>query len=71
MTNATIERHVVMSVTCTHCKEEQNVQVRARTGCRQMDFQTIRCAACKRPFDVMVPDQIVGGPFLQVAKTGK
>ncbi|HXM20143.1 MAG TPA: hypothetical protein VN948_02625 [Terriglobales bacterium] len=66
MANAAAERHVVMPVTCTHCKTEQVVQVRARTRFAQIDYQTIRCAntACNRPFDVMVPDVIVGGPFM-------
>ena len=56
--------YVVMTISCAQCQQEQVVHVRARTGFAQMSGQTVRCVNCKQEFDVMVPDQIVGGPFL-------
>ncbi len=56
--------YVVMTISCAQCKQEQLVHVRARNGSAQMGGQTVRCVNCKQEFDVMVPDQIVGGPFL-------
>lgn len=56
-------RAVIMTVECTHCKTKQNVKVNARPGFGQMGNQSIPCVNCKREFDVMVPDKIVGGPF--------
>jgi hypothetical protein len=57
------ERYVVMTVECQHCKTKQKVHVAARTGFAQLGSQTIPCTKCKKDFDVMVPDRIVGGPF--------
>jgi transcription elongation factor Elf1 len=56
--------HVVLPITCTHCNQAQVVQVRARTGFAQVNPQTVRCVKCKQDFDTVVPDDIVGGPFL-------
>jgi len=50
-------------VECTHCKAKQNVYVTARTGAAQMAAHSIACIRCKRHFVVMVPHNIVGGPF--------
>ncbi len=55
--------YVVITISCPQCQQEQVVHVRARTGFAQMGGQTVRCLECERDFDVMVPDQIVGGPF--------
>ncbi len=55
--------HVVMTISCPHCLQKQVVQVRARTGFAQMAGQTVRCVKCRLDFSVMVPDDIVGGPF--------
>ncbi len=57
------ERFVVMTVECKHCKTQQAVHVAAKPGSAQMGDQTIPCVKCKKSFDVMVPDRIVGGPF--------
>jgi hypothetical protein len=58
------EPHIVVPICCSQCKQEQVVQVRARTGFGAMSPQTVRCIKCERDFDVMLPDQILGGPFL-------
>jgi hypothetical protein len=58
------ERHTLMPITCSLCSQPQVVQVRARTGAAQYSSQTVRCVKCKREFDAMVPDKILGGPFL-------
>jgi hypothetical protein len=57
------ERFVVMTVECHHCNTKQTVHVAARAGFAQLGSQTIPCIKCKKDFDVMVPDKIVGGPF--------
>jgi hypothetical protein len=58
------EAYVVMTISCPHCKQEQVVQVRARTGFGVMSEQSITCVNCKRDFPAMLPDKIVGGPYL-------
>ena len=55
--------YVSMTVTCTHCGAKQVVRVAAQTGFAQMSNQAVLCVKCKKEFDVMVPDKIVGGPF--------
>jgi transcription elongation factor Elf1 len=55
--------YVVVPITCPQCQQKQVVHVRARNGFAQMGGQTVRCVECERVFEVMVPDQIVGGPF--------
>jgi hypothetical protein len=57
------ERYVVMTAECPHCKTKQKVHVAARTGFAQMGEQLIACIKCKKYFDVMFPDSIIGGPF--------
>lgn len=57
--------HIVVPVSCSHCHQQQVVQVRAsttRTG--RMNDDSVRCVKCGKDFDVIVPDEIVGGPFL-------
>jgi len=56
-------RHVVMTICCSRCQAQQVVHVRATTGCKQISDQTVVCISCHRPFDVLLPDDIVGGPF--------
>lgn len=57
------ERFVVMTVECQHCKTKQAIHVAAKPGFAQMANQTISCINCRKDFDVMVPDRIIGGPF--------
>ena len=59
----TEDRYVVMTISCPHCKQEQDVHVRARTGAAQINPQDVRCLVCKKAFETMVPDRIVDGPF--------
>jgi len=55
---------VVMTISCPHCQQKQVVHVRARAGFRAMTNHAVVCVNCKKDFAVMVPDVIVGGPFL-------
>ena len=59
----TEDRYVVMTISCPHCKQEQDVHVRARTGASQVHPQDVRCLTCKKAFETMVPDRIIDGPF--------
>lgn len=52
-----------LTVRCSHCEEEQVVQIQARVGSAQVEPQYIRCLKCSREFNPMVRGQIVGGPF--------
>ncbi len=56
------EPHVVMKTRCPQCKQEQVVQIRARTGAGRMSLQSVQCIKCEQPFDVHLPDEILGGP---------
>jgi hypothetical protein len=64
MTAVAKEPHIVIPISCAHCGQKQVVQVRARTGFAQVSGQSLQCVTCERIFSVMVPDAIVGGPFL-------
>jgi len=55
--------YAVMTISCPQCQQQQVVHVRARNGSAQMGGQTVRCVECERDFEVMLSDQIVGGPF--------
>jgi hypothetical protein len=50
-------------VHCQHCKQKQIVHVFVRAGRNPMNNQTVTCITCKKDFDVLVPDPIIGGPF--------
>jgi transposase-like protein len=50
-------------VYCQHCKQKQIVHVFVRTGRSAMNHQTVNCTTCKKEFDVLVSDPIIGGPF--------
>jgi len=63
MTGTAPGRHVVMTISCPHCQQKQVVQVRARAGFAQMADQTVKCVKCDKDFTVMLPDQILDGPF--------
>jgi hypothetical protein len=58
------ERHVLMPVICTHCQQKQIVQMRARSEFHTIHPQSVDCVKCENSFDVMIPDEIIGGPFL-------
>ena len=63
--------YVAVTVSCSHCKEEQLVHVRERrmrpapTGgpSRRGGPQTVECLKCHKGFDVRVPGKIIAGPF--------
>jgi transposase-like protein len=48
---------------CQHCKQKQVVHVYVRAGRIPMNNQTVTCIKCKKEFDVLVSDPIIGGPF--------
>ena len=65
MASAASQRFVRMSVTCPNCKSKQAVHIAARVGSWQMDPQVVECARCSEGFQVMLPDTIIDGPFLE------
>ena len=56
--------YTVATVSCGRCKQEQVVQILARTGFWLRARQSVKCLKCNREFEVMLPDAIIGGPFL-------
>ena len=48
---------------CQRCKQKQIVHVYVRAGRSPMNNQTVTCIKCKKEFDVLVADPIIGGPF--------
>jgi hypothetical protein len=56
--------HIMTPVSCQHCQQKQVVQVLAGAGPAGTSDQLIACLNCKKDFPVMLPDRIVGGPFL-------
>jgi hypothetical protein len=50
-------------VYCQHCKQKQIVHVFVRAGRSPMNNQTVNCIKCKKEFEVLVSDPIIGGPF--------
>jgi ribosomal protein S27E len=56
--------YTVVTVSCSHCKQEQVVYILDRGGSWSMAHQSVRCLNCAQEFDVMVPDAIISGPFL-------
>jgi hypothetical protein len=53
-----------VTVYCSRCKQKQVVRVLARTGFWLGAHQAVKCLKCGQEFDVMLPDSIIGGPFL-------
>ena len=51
------------TVECTNCKTKQKVHVMAPTGATPLTAQSMQCINCYRHFVVMVPHNIVRGPF--------
>ena len=60
--------YTVVTVTCTHCQQEQVVHTQARGGIWSMAHQFVKCLKCEQKFAVMVPDTIIGGPFPQIGQ---
>jgi ribosomal protein S27E len=56
--------YVAMAVSCMHCQQEQLVHVQAGTGTWSTAPQSVECLKCGQHFEVMLPDAIIGGPFL-------
>jgi ribosomal protein S27E len=56
--------YVVMTVSCGHCQQEQIVHVLAGAGIWSRAHQSVECLRCGQHFEVMLPDAIIGGPFL-------
>jgi transcription elongation factor Elf1 len=56
--------YVVVTVSCEHCQQEQLVRVQARAGTWSTAHQSVECLRCGQHFEVMLPDAIIGGPFL-------
>ena len=56
--------YVVMTVSCGNCQQEQLVHIQARTGACSTAHQSVECLRCGQHFEVMLPDAIIGGPFL-------
>jgi transcription elongation factor Elf1 len=52
-----------VTVSCSHCQQEQVVLVHAHTGSWSMAHQSVKCFKCGQWFDVMVSDAILSGPF--------
>ena len=67
MTQAQMKWAIIpITISCVHCKQEQVVHTQARTGFWQMAHQSVKCVKCEQYFDVMIPDAITAGPFLQL-----
>jgi hypothetical protein len=54
----------VVTVSCGRCKQEQVVQILARSGFWLRVRQSVKCLKCGQEFEVMLPDALIGGPFL-------
>lgn len=57
--------YVPLTISCSHCQQEQVVHVQDRGGFWSTAHQWVKCLKCKREFEVMLPEAIVTGPFLQ------
>jgi transcription elongation factor Elf1 len=58
------EPYLNVTVSCTRCQQELVVQMRARSGFRSINLQSVKCTKCENTFGVLIPDEILGGPFL-------
>ena len=56
--------YTVVTVSCGRCKQEQVVRILARSGFWLRVRQSVKCLKCGQEFEVMLPDAIIGGPFL-------
>ena len=57
---------VAVTISCSHCEQEQDVHIRARTGSWSMAHQSVKCVKCDQYFGVMISDAIIAGPFLPI-----
>lgn len=55
--------HILRTITCTHCQEKQTVRTLVQPGVRFIRPQTVKCVSCENHFEVVLPDEIVGGPY--------
>jgi ribosomal protein S27E len=55
---------IPMTITCSLCRQEQIVHIKAQTGTWSMAHQKVKCLKCEQCFDVMITDVIIAGPFL-------
>lgn len=53
----------IRTIECEHCKAKQTVHTAGNFGAGQYGPQNLRCVACQKSFEVMLPEKIVGGPF--------
>jgi hypothetical protein len=56
-------RPVLFPVTCTFCERDQLVMVRAGPEPENL-FESIKCVWCDGWFEALVPDVVIGGPYL-------
>jgi ribosomal protein S27E len=59
------QSYVAVTVACSHCKKEQIVHVGHGGGFWSTAHQSVLCLNCGTYFDVMLPEAIIGGPFLR------
>jgi hypothetical protein len=65
MSQAHIKRSdIPLTISCSHCQQKQVVHMQGRAGFRKMPHQSVKCVKCEEHFAVMIPDAIIGGPFL-------
>ena len=57
--------YILVTLSCSHCQQEQIVQMQARAGFLSLAHQSVKCLKCEQYFDLMIPDVIIGGPFLR------
>lgn len=55
--------HVLIDVTCPHCRKANSVAVNAHSGTRAVDRQEVQCAHCKNTWSPAVSGPIMAGPF--------
>ncbi len=58
---------VLMTVSCGNCQQEQIVHVQVGTwtwSTAHQSLKCLRCGRCGQHFEVMLPDAIIGGPFI-------
>ena len=54
---------ILRTITCTHCQKRQTVRTRIQPGVRLIRPQSVKCVSCENDFEVVVPDEIVSGPY--------
>jgi transcription elongation factor Elf1 len=64
MSTAPKPAYVEIQLTCPHCQIKNTVHVLYMSGFSQPETEMIACKKCDKGFEAMVPNKIVGGPFL-------